>query len=294
MTDPKKYIYNIPDDLNHAASKVFLMVDGGKDVLEIGCASGIQTRHLKEHLGCHVTGVEINPLAAEEARPYCESIIIGNIEELDLAAGLGDKRFDLITFVDVLEHLKDPASALRKVRTFLKDGGSIIASIPNIAHASICLELAHGRFDYQKYGLLDNTHIHFFTKKNVVRVFWEAGFSIDIWDRVVKSPEETEFYSRCDSQEEQSYLEWIYKQNPEANTYQFIVKASPASDEERESLSRLFETHDTQKKLEATIGELTLQNRELTSQVGKYKSQLTWFERNRFGPLSRFMSRLRK
>ena len=167
MTTSKKYLYDITDDPNHVASKIFSLIDGGQTVLEVGCASGIQTRQLKERLGCKVTGIEIDPLAAEDARPYCEDLIVGSIETLDLTQALGDKRFDVITFADVLEHLYTPVEALKKVRTFLNADGYLIASIPNIAHAAICWEIAHGRFDYRKYGLLDNTHIRFFTKRNV-------------------------------------------------------------------------------------------------------------------------------
>jgi len=176
MTAPKKYLYNITDEPNHAASKLIALIGAGQTVLEVGCASGIQTRQFKERLGCKVTGVELDHLAAEDARPYCENLIIGNIEDLDLRQTLGDRHFDAITFSDVLEHLYEPADTLKKVRPFLKESGHLIASIPNIAHAAICWELAHGRFDYQKYGLHNNTHIRFFTKKNAAKLFEDAGY----------------------------------------------------------------------------------------------------------------------
>ncbi len=88
-----------------------------------------------------------------------------------MSQALGDKRFDVVTFADVLEHLYEPAEALKKVRSFLKKRW-----LPGCIHTqySSCgdlLELAHGRFDYQIFGLLDNTHIRFFTKKNVAKLF---------------------------------------------------------------------------------------------------------------------------
>lgn len=122
MQSHKKYLYEIPADPNHSASKIIALIHSSQDVLEVGCASGIQTRHLKERLGCRVTRIEVDPLAAEDARPYCENLIIGSIEELVLPKALGDRRFDAITFADVLEHLYDPANALKKVRPFLKKG----------------------------------------------------------------------------------------------------------------------------------------------------------------------------
>lgn len=286
MSASKKYLYNIPDDPNHSASKIFAWIDSGQEVLEVGCASGIQTRQLKERLGCQVTGIEIDPLAAEDARPYCDGLIIGSIEDLDLAQKLGDKRFDVITFADVLEHLYDPAGALKKVRPFLKEGGHLIASIPNIAHAAICWELAHGRFDYQKYGLLDNTHIRFFTKKNVARLFEEAGYRIVSWDRVTMTPQETEFSVHCGSAQDQDFLDWVGENNPEALTFQFIVKAHPITVDARISEYRQLDALDSINKLEGKIGELTRQNMGL-------KSQIAWMEKHRFGALTRLIDRLR-
>lgn len=286
MISSKKYIYNIPDDPNHAASKVFAWIDYKQDVLEIGCASGIQTKHLKEHFDCRITGLEIDPLAAEDARPYCESVIVGSIEELDLHAVLGERLYDAVTFVDVLEHLRDPVSALKKVRPFIKQDGCLIASIPNIAHAVICLELAHGRFDYQNYGLLDNTHIRFFTRKNVEKVFEDAGYQIDVWERVVKYPQDTEFRFVCGSAREQAFLDWICEQNSEAHTYQFIVKASPSALDKKAMSYQQLEARDSQQKLEAKIDMLTMQNQALASELEKSKSQVTWLENRRFGVLS--------
>lgn len=285
----KKYIYEIPDDANHAANKVISWVSSGSDVLEVGCASGIQSRILKETLGCRVTGLEIDPVAAEDARPYCESLIIGNIEEIDLPGALGDRRFDTILFVDVLEHLVDPSATLKKALPFLKEGGHLIASIPNIAHAAICWELAHGRFDYQKFGLLDNTHIRFFTKKNVAKLFEKAGYRIISWDRVIKAPEETEFNVHCTSDLERSFFDWISELNTEAHTYQFIVKTRSAFDEEEDSMYRQLEKADTFDKL---VPRLEFQVEELKKQNMKLTSQIDWLENHRFGILTNLIKKL--
>lgn len=207
MPTSEKYLYTITDDPNHSASKIIAWLERGQEVLEVGCASGSQTRFLKETLAYRMTGIEVDELAAEDTRPYCENLIIGNIENLDLTTQLGDKRFDVITFAGVLEHLYEPAEALRKTHPFLKKDGYLIASIPNIAHAAVCWELAHGRFDYQKYGLLDNARIRFFTKKNVVGLFDEVDYKIASWDRAFKLPKETEFNVHCGTDEGQIFLD---------------------------------------------------------------------------------------
>ncbi|MDP1864709.1 MAG: class I SAM-dependent methyltransferase [Thiobacillus sp.] len=285
MPATKKYLYSITDDQNHPAAKISAWIDGGQSVLEVGCASGVQTRYFKEQLGCRVTGIEIDPQAAEDARPYCDQLIIGNIENINLDQAIGDERFDAITFADVLEHLYFPVVALKKVRPFLKEGGHLIASIPNIAHAAICWELAHGRFDYQKYGLLDNTHIRFFTKKNVARLFEEAGYRIVSWERVIKTPQETEFRVHYGSSQDQLMMDWIAQQNPEANTYQFIIKATPVKDELMAPSFQQLESLDVIQQLEARVGELKMQNMHLNSQI-------SWLESNRFGPLTPLLSKL--
>lgn len=160
-TSPK-YRYELDLDSDIAPAHVVRMVGKNKRVLEIGCASGSQTKPLSQQFGCDVTGIEINPEAAEEARPYCKRLLVGDIERMDLNAELGDSRFDVITFGDVLEHLRDPKSILDKVRRFIDADGYVLISVPNIAHASVVFELMNGRFDYRSTGLLDDTHIHFF------------------------------------------------------------------------------------------------------------------------------------
>lgn len=282
----KKYIYNIPNDENHVANKIIKWVDNNNSVLEVGCASGIQTRILKESLNCKVTGLEIDPIAAEDARVYCNNLIIGNIEEIDLSQVIDNKKFDTILFVDVLEHLVNPKTALEKVQPYLSDGGNLIASIPNIAHAAICWELAHGRFDYQKFGLLDNTHIRFFTRKNVTKLFEEAGYQIISWDRVIIPPEETEFKVHCTSAKGQSYLDWINELNPDSHTYQFIVKARPTFNEKDEPMHLQLEKIDNIPRLESKI-------EELTNQKTKLQSQVDWLEKHRFGGLTSLINKLR-
>jgi 2-polyprenyl-3-methyl-5-hydroxy-6-metoxy-1,4-benzoquinol methylase len=281
----KKYIYEIPDDQNHAANKVLKLVSSGSEVLEIGCASGVQSRVLKEELGCRITGVEINPLAAEDARPFCENLIVGNIEEIDLSEDLGNKRYDFILLVDVLEHLLNPKETLVKILPFLKDDGRLITSIPNIAHAAICWELAHGRFDYQEYGLLDNTHIRFFTKKNIYKMFEDANYRIASLDRVIKLPEETEFNIFDTSIADRPFIEWILQSNPEATTYQFIISARHAKDSTEESVYDKLADIDITKKLENEIDDLKRQNLNLNSKID-------WLESHRFGPYTKTINKL--
>lgn len=281
----KRYIYDIPREENHAANKVFKWIKPGSIVLEIGCASGIQSRVLNVDMNCEVTGIEIDKIAAEDARPYCKKLIIGDISKIDLALELKEKTFDFILFIDVLEHLTDPCSTLKKVIPYLKPGGQLIASIPNIAHAAICWELAHGRFDYKKYGLLDNTHVRFFTKKSMAKLLEDSGYKIELLDRVILAPEDTEFDIHCASSIEISFMDWIIESNPEAKTYQFIIKAQPDHSETKTLTHHQLESIDTIHKLEANISEFK-------EKINKLNSQLKWLERNRYGFATNFINKL--
>ena len=209
----------------NAITKLLRLITKGKKVLEVGCASGYVSKFLSDQLNCTVVGVEIDPVAAKEAEKYCQKVIVGDIEKNDFFIHIGAERFDIITFGDVLEHLRNPISVLKAMRPLLSDDGFILASIPNIAHISVALELLEGKFEYRTLGLLDDTHIRFFTKKSILAMFRDAGFEIVQWDRVIIKPENTEFKTNLFSYP-QSLLTFL-QDGSEALTYQFIIKAIP-------------------------------------------------------------------
>ena len=128
-------------------------------------------------------------------------------------------------FGDVLEHLIDPGDVLRRAAKWLSPTGYVLASIPNIAHVSILFELVNGRFDYRSLGLLDETHLRFFTKGSIFKLFGEAGLTIESLGRVYVLPEETEFATGFAQVPQE--LSRVLELNDEATTYQFIVKARP-------------------------------------------------------------------
>jgi SAM-dependent methyltransferase len=238
----------------------------------VGCATGYVSKIMKEQLNCAVTGIEISPDAAKEAEKYCKRVIVGNIEEMDLAGILGEERFDVITFGDVLEHLKNPDKVLTTVVPFLVEGGYILASIPNIAHLSVALELLNGRFDYRALGLLDDAHLRFFTKKSILSLFRNAGYEIVLWDRVILNPEDTEFHTVLDSYPH-SLLSFFESGN-ESLTYQFVVKAFPySSDKSLEDLQEEWEGL-VLRELRGKLEEKEKQLRERSQQLKEKGKQL--------------------
>src|SRR5688500_10369431 len=142
---------------------VIRLVGTGKRVLELGCATGYVSRVLVEN-GCEVVGIELDAEAAKRAMEHCEFVVVGDLEVLDLAEELGDRQFDVIVAADTLEHLKNPEIVLERLHPFFAPNGYLVASIPNIAHGSVRLALLEGRFPYSQTGLLDDTHLRFYTR----------------------------------------------------------------------------------------------------------------------------------
>lgn len=148
--------------------------------LEIGCGTGSTLSWVKQQLGAETIGVELNEGAAELALHSADRIIVGNIEtdRLNLPA------CDLILCLDVLEHLVDPWSTLDKLSRLLVPGGCIIASIPNVQHFTVSLNLLRGRWSYTPHGLLDSTHLRFFTYSTIREMFSRTGLNVQIRRRI--------------------------------------------------------------------------------------------------------------
>ena len=156
-----------------------LMPDNAKRIVEIGCGNGnIAREYKRSHQRCEYIGLEIEPRYADIARSHCDRVIVGDIEHLadDLFASLFPS--DCWVFGDVLEHLYDPWSVLRKIHTYLRPNASVIACIPNAQHWSVQVRLNSGELWYEDSGLLDRTHIRWFTKKTIIELFRSTGFTI--------------------------------------------------------------------------------------------------------------------
>lgn len=148
-----------------------------KKVLDIGCANGMFSSLIKEKLGAEAWGVELNEEAAESASQKLDKVLVGDVyEALDK---LPENFFDCIIFNDVLEHLVDPYTLIRRIKRNISKNGVVVASIPNIRHAPILLKLVlGGDWKYQEWGVLDKTHLRFFTRKSIERMFIEQGYSL--------------------------------------------------------------------------------------------------------------------
>ncbi|MBV9283543.1 MAG: methyltransferase domain-containing protein [Acidimicrobiia bacterium] len=198
------------------------MVGANKRVLEFGCASGFVSQALRER-GCQVVGVEIDPDFASQAKEFCEDVIIGDAEQLDLETLLEGQRFEVAIFGDVLEHMHDPLRMLQRVRNWLVPEGYAVASLPNVAHGAVRLALLQGHFDYRAEGLLDETHLRFFTHDTIKDLFHRAGFVLVETRRTHVGIFESEIPLRREDFDPEVVAG--IEADPEATTYQYVVKA---------------------------------------------------------------------
>jgi 2-polyprenyl-3-methyl-5-hydroxy-6-metoxy-1,4-benzoquinol methylase len=146
------------------------------DVVDVGCASGALGRALKAaRPGIRVRGVELVPAQAERARTVLDDVLQGSADD-PLPAHWPAP--DCVIFADVLEHLVDPWQTLRRYRKLLKPGGTIVASIPNVANRVVLKGLFRMRWDYEEFGILDRTHLRFFTRETALEMFESCDFEI--------------------------------------------------------------------------------------------------------------------
>lgn len=157
-----------------------LIVEPPERVLEIGCGAGATGLALKQKFqGIEFIGIEPEEKVAQIAQSRLDKVIVSNIEKVQLdTLGLMKEYFDLIICADVLEHLYDPWKTLFDLRDYLKPDGKMLVSIPNIQHIDIIKNLLNGHWTYSKYGLLDATHIRFFTLNEIIKMFSGTGYKM--------------------------------------------------------------------------------------------------------------------
>ena len=225
-------IYDIPavdaTVRNSSQTLELELVGSNKRVLDVGCATGYLARALVER-GCVVTGVEYELAAAELARPSLTELVVADLDDVDLAEQLAGKTFDSIVFGDVLEHLADPDRVLQSATRLLAPGGSVVISVPNVTHGSLRLALLQGRWDYRDSGLLDRTHVRFFTRESTLAMVRSAGLVVTHLWATVLDPLGCEVEVDAD-QLPWAMVDWVRRQ-PDAYVYQFVVRAELGQDD---------------------------------------------------------------
>lgn len=155
---------------------IALVPEGCRSFLDVGCGDGVTGKALKQKFPtARVTGVEAHPASAQAAVLVLDRVIVGDVETT--LAELQGERFDCLLFGDILEHLVDPWRVLNSYTELLNPGGVVVASLPNVQHISVLTNLARGRWTYTSRGLLDRTHLRFFTDREARQLLDQAGLA---------------------------------------------------------------------------------------------------------------------
>ena len=153
-----------------------------KNVLELGCAGGALGAALKaRHPGALVAGVDMGKHAVERARGRLDRVVQADLDGFDFAlAGFERGTIDTVIAIDVLEHLANPWRLLERLKPWLAPDAQVLACIPNMRNITIAAQLLlNGSFEYDERGLLDITHLRFFTLQGVDRLFTETGYRVE-------------------------------------------------------------------------------------------------------------------
>ncbi len=157
------------------------MIPAGKKVLDVGCSTGLRAKWLREHRNCWVAGIEIDPDMAALAAERCNSLQIADLDALPPLPH-PDSFFDVLVFGDVLEHLKDPPGLVVQLMKYMRPDGIVVISIPNFVFLDIRLRILFGQFRYTKKGILDGTHLRFYTRRTLREMLEQCGLSVSKWD----------------------------------------------------------------------------------------------------------------
>ena len=154
-----------------------LLPAGTRRVLELGCGEGAFGDVVKKHTGAEYWAIEANPVVAEKADRILDHVLVGDADQR--IADLPDDYFDAVVCNDVLEHLAYPWATLERLRPKLRSDGVVVASIPNIRYLPALSQIVfHRDFPQEPEGIFDRTHLRFFTRKSIRRMFDTAGFEL--------------------------------------------------------------------------------------------------------------------
>ena len=219
-----KYERGIQLNSEESLSKIVSKIQSNSTVLDVGCSSGFLGKYLIENMKCVVDGVDVDSEAIEVCRNIYRKAEVINIENNYISDVLHQK-YDFIVVADVLEHLYDPEKFLSDIPRLVNKNGSIIFSVPNVTHIALGLDLLRGNFNYSENGLLDKTHLRFFSRSSLLKLLNKYNlFSWEI-DSVNKEIFETEFSESNQDVLSYDIVEQLIKNHKDALTYQWIVTA---------------------------------------------------------------------
>jgi 2-polyprenyl-3-methyl-5-hydroxy-6-metoxy-1,4-benzoquinol methylase len=230
--DPGKYDFQLDMTTENSNATILKNITPYTRVLELGCAHGRMTKYLKEQLHCNVTIAEIDKEAGTVAAQWADKSFLGedgNIEKGTFFSELNDagvNNLDYIVFADVLEHLRYPEVVLEKSKHLLSSKGSIWVSIPNVSHNAVLIDLWNDLFKYREVGLLDNTHLRFFTAQSLGEMVFNCGLRVASAINLKNVVENTEFNNSYDDVPPTVAL--LLKRREYGEVYQFVWELKAA------------------------------------------------------------------
>jgi len=192
--------------------------DGPNVLMDVGCAAGSMGKSLLEsNKAIEVIGVELFAAAAAEARKHYKTVHVGDLDVMELNY---EGYFDVVVCGDVLEHLKDPGVVLKQIHRWLKDGGLLVCSVPNVRYWRIWRDLVvRGDWQYKEEGLMDHTHLRWFTTKSLRRLLTDSRFVIEQEGMKMATGPRQEFFHR-----------WTFGIFREFLGFQILMSARKASE----------------------------------------------------------------
>jgi ubiquinone/menaquinone biosynthesis C-methylase UbiE len=253
------------------------MMPAGARVLDVGCGPGNLARMLVGSAKS-IVGVDRDRNSLELARPFCSAVYLVDLESDGFETALEGQEFDAIIFADVLEHLRNADALLSSAKKYLAPGGIVFASIPNIAHGAIRLALLRGEFTYQKLGILDDTHVKFYTRASIESLFVRSGYEIEKTVRTTAP-----IFSESDLVplvRRDDFPEAIAREveaDPDSTTLQVIVKAHPIEGpvHERLTAQKFLDLSQSLRTSEARYAQLERGSKEQAVAYGAQIAELT-------------------
>ncbi|ACT47941.1 class I SAM-dependent methyltransferase [Methylotenera mobilis] len=212
----------ILSDLAHPLSCIAGLLTNGAHVLDIGAGSGVLGRVLsRAGLNVEIDGIEPNAFAANLARKYYRSVYTGFAEEF--YEQISNAQYDFVILADVIEHMPNPQEVLSELLMCLSPKTKLIVSVPNVAFGGIRLALLNGNFDYVDSGLLEHTHLRFFTKNTLKELFSLIGLEVDRAISLERSFYRTEFSRSKMSASFITMLKLAFSSDARAYQYLFVL-----------------------------------------------------------------------
>ena len=207
-----------------------LIPENRKRIIEVGSSSGVLAREYKKiNPSCHYTGIEIDSEYAALSARHCDTTLHASIEQMDEDSFANLFPSDCWIFADVLEHLVDPWSVLKRIREKSSDEMLITACLPNIQHWSIQAKINCGAFIYEDAGLLDKTHLRWFTRRTAIDLFESSGFNVfEIKSRIFNHMEPGDKIRSVIQTMAEAIGTDVDIAIDDALTFQWLISATPA------------------------------------------------------------------